>query len=92
MIFELAAAFEEDGAFGPCGDGIAFLVADLEDAGDGTADRALFVEPLLRGDKGEAVTFGARIIFHQHRAPPGDHLFLDRDRAGGGGVDSAFQR
>ena len=49
-------------------------------------------QPLLRGRHRDAVAFGAGVILDQDRSPPFDHLGLDVDRAGRGGVDRAFQR
>ena len=49
-------------------------------------------QPLLRRRHRDAVAFGARVIFDQDRSPPFDHLRLDVDRAGRGGVDRALQR
>ena len=49
-------------------------------------------QPLLRGRDGDAVAFGAGVILDQDRSPPFDHFCLHVDRAGGGGVDRAFQR
>ena len=49
-------------------------------------------QPLLRGRDRDAVAFGAGVILDQDRSPPFDHLCLDVDRAGRGGVDRAFQR
>ena len=37
----------------------------------------------------EAVALGAGVVLVDDRAPPVDHLLLDRDRAGRGGVDRA---
>ena len=40
----------------------------------------------------EPVALAARVVLVDHRAEPLDHLLLDRDRAGGCGVDDALQR
>ena len=50
------------------------------------------LQPLLRIADGDAVAFRAGVILDQDRSPPFDHLCLDVDRAGRGGVDRAFQR
>ena len=53
----------------------------------GPADRAGVGQPLLGGDVGAADALGARVVLVDDRAPPLDHLALDRDRARRGGVD-----
>ena len=48
-------------------------------------------QPLLRGDRGGADVLGARVVLVDDRAPPLDHLALDRDRARRGRVDHVLQ-
>ena len=78
-------------AFGAARHFVAVLVADVQDARQRLADRTLLVEPFLAGDEGRAVAFGPGVIFIEHRTPPGDHRFLDRDRDRRGRVDRALQ-
>ena len=70
----------------------AVLVQNFQFADHGLADGAAMAEPLVRIRDGDAVAFGAGVIFDQDRSPPFDHLRLDLDRAGRGGVDRALQR
>ena len=83
--------FEEDLPFGAARHFITVFVADPDNPSQGAANRAGALEPLGAGYEGEAVAFGPGVIFVEHRAPPFDHRFLDRHRAGRGGVDCAFE-
>ena len=68
------------------------VVADLQLADHRATDRALVGQPLRRVRYRHAVALGAGVVLPDHRAPPGDHLLLDRHRARRGGVDRAAQR
>ena len=92
MIGERRAVREIDHAFLPDRYLVAVLVADVDHADQRAPDRALALEPFLRGDQRESVAFGAGIIFHQHRAPPGDHRLFHGNRARRRRMDRAAQR
>ena len=75
--------------------GRQFLIVLVENpdlADDGAADGAAVRQPLLRGRHRDAIAFGTGVILDQDRSPPFDHLRLDVDRAGRGGVNRALQR
>src|SRR5215831_2242223 len=65
---------------------VAGLIADLDRAEHGAADRALVREPVGGVAHGEAVALGTAVVFPHDRSPPFDHLLLGRDRAGRGGM------
>uniref|UniRef100_A0A0N4ZL17 PE-PGRS family protein n=1 Tax=Parastrongyloides trichosuri TaxID=131310 RepID=A0A0N4ZL17_PARTI len=65
----------------------AVLPQNMDGAVVGPPDRAGMGQPFGRADIGRADAFTARIILVEDRPPPLDHLALDLDRAGRGGVD-----
>ena len=92
-IGEGRPAVEIDDAVDARRQGLARLLVDDADMADkGASDRAAMGEPFLRSDDRDAVAFGAGVIFDENRPPPVDHLLLDLDRTGRGGVNGAAQR
>src|SRR5688500_16684389 len=80
-------ALEVDGA-GFAGRKLAALVvADVKNTDGGAADRPGTLEPGFAVDARGAVALGAGVVLVQDGSPPVDHLALDLDGAGRGGVD-----
>ena len=93
VVFEGGAAGEEDVAGFAGGErGAGFRVQNFDLADRRAADAAAVGEPVSGIDNGDAIAFGAGVVFQQDFAPPGDHRLLHVRRAGGGGVDGAFER
>ena len=91
VVFEGFAIGKMDRARGAGGHFKAVFVTNFQLAHHRFADRAFVAEPVGRAHQGHAIALGACVIFPDHRAPPVNHLLLDRDRAGRGGVDGKLK-
>ena len=64
----------------------------MQVAHDDLANAARVSEPLLRVACRKAEAFGGAVVLVDDRPPPLDHVFLDLNWAGSGGMDSDFER
>ncbi len=92
VIFELGRAAEIDHALFARGDFAPVFAADMHFAHQRASDRARMRQPVGAADVAQAIAFGARIIFVQHRPPPFDHLAFHFDRARRRSMDRALHR
>ena len=92
VIAERRAAGEIDDALAARRQRLAVVAADLHLGRRALAHRALVGQPVVRADMAEAVALAAGVVFVDDRPPPLHHLLLDRDGAGGGGVDGRRHR
>ena len=69
---------------------LAIGIADMQRAMDRLAHAAGVVQPVLGLDQRHADPFRPGVIFVDDRAPPFDHLALDRNGARRGGVECAL--
>jgi hypothetical protein len=74
------------------GAGLHVVVEDVQVAQQHAAHGALVRQPLGAVAGGEAQAFGGAVVLVDDRAPPVDHLFLHRHRAGCGGMHGDLQR
>ena len=91
-ILELAAAFKIHATLRAPRQFLTEIIDDMDLAIiRRLAHRARVLEPFFSADKRRAIAFCACIVLADNGSPPIDHLMLDTDRAGCGGMNRTAQ-